>query len=97
MYLALQHRYQLVLSDCVDLLADAMGPSPFTSSASSPSLRSRTSVTVATPPPDMMAPGGNVKVVVRVRDFLPRGEGCTDGKHAHEANVWQKETEAQSV
>ncbi|KPI38311.1 Kinesin-like protein KIF1C [Cyphellophora attinorum] len=45
---------------------------PITSSASTPSLRSRTPVTVATPPPESMTPGGNVKVVVRVRDFLPR-------------------------
>jgi hypothetical protein len=41
------------------------------SSASTPSLRSREGS--VTPIGRMDAPGGNVKVVVRVRDFLPRG------------------------
>lgn len=44
----------------------------FRSSASTPSLRSREGS--VTPIGDRMAaPGGNVKVVVRVRGFLPRG------------------------
>jgi hypothetical protein len=84
MYTYLQHRYQAVVLECIDLLCEAMAPprtiasdrpkTPFTTSASSPSLRARTPVAVSTPPPDNMAPGGNVKVVVRVRDFLKRGK-----------------------
>ena len=50
-----------------------------TSSASSPSLRSKESVVVRPMTPTMGANGaagggGNVKVVVRVRGFLPRGQ-----------------------
>ena len=41
------------------------------SSASTPSLRSREGS--VTPIGRMDAPGGNVRVVVRVRGFLPRG------------------------
>jgi hypothetical protein len=41
------------------------------SSASTPSLRSREGS--VTPSGRMDAPGGNVRVVVRVRAFLPRG------------------------
>ncbi len=40
------------------------------SSASTPSLRSRDGTV---PPHARMDPGGNVRVVVRVRAFLPRG------------------------
>lgn len=50
---------------------------PMTSTASSPSLRSRESVIVSSHNaliPPGLSPGGNVKVVVRVRGFLPRGE-----------------------
>lgn len=45
------------------------------STASSPSLRSKTPVLVddSRPNSSMGQPGGNVKVVVRVRAFLPRG------------------------
>lgn len=65
-----------------------MGRSPhspshlLTSSASSPSLRSKESVLIRTLTPTMGVGvgaggngggGGNVKVVVRVRGFLPRG------------------------
>jgi hypothetical protein len=83
MYVSLQHRYQEALEDCCELLSEAMAPArgfdrartPVASTASSPSLRSRTPVAVPmTPPPGSMAPGGNVKVVVRVRGFLQRGE-----------------------
>lgn len=50
-----------------------------TSSASSPSLRSKESVVVRPMTPTMgsngaAGGGGNVKVVVRVRGFLPRGK-----------------------
>lgn len=46
------------------------------STASSPSLRSKTPVLVdeSRPGSSMGNPGGNVKVVVRVRGFLPRGK-----------------------
>ena len=86
MYVALQHRYQEVIADCIDLLGEAMAPArtwvnddrartPIVSTASSPSLRSKTPVAVPmTPPPGNMTPGGNVKVVVRVRGFLQRGK-----------------------
>ena len=50
---------------------------PIQSSASSPSLRSREGVVVPIAREDGAAsptPGGNVKVVVRVRKFLPRGK-----------------------
>lgn len=50
--------------------------SVLTSSASSPSLRARESVSVPVGYLDGAAspsPGGNVRVVVRVRKFLPRG------------------------
>ena len=44
----------------------------FRSSASTPSLRSREGS--VTPIGRMEVPGGNVRVVVRVREFLPRGK-----------------------
>lgn len=50
------------------------------SSASSPSLRARESVPVPATGQDGLArpsPGGNVRVVVRVRKFLPRGMSNT--------------------
>jgi hypothetical protein len=43
------------------------------SSASSPSLRSKEMVVVPMAAPVPANPGGNVKVVVRVRGFLQRG------------------------
>ena len=43
------------------------------STASSPSLRARESVAVPVVRQDASSPGGNVRVVVRVRNFLPRG------------------------
>lgn len=43
------------------------------STASSPSLRARESVAVPVVCQDASSPGGNVRVVVRVRNFLPRG------------------------
>jgi hypothetical protein len=107
MYTALQYRYQLVLDDCIDLLCDVMAPprgfagddrprTPITSSASTPSLRSRTPVTVATPPPESMTPGGNVKVVVRVRDFLQRG-GLRGSPKFNMLTDRQSETEAHNA
>lgn len=51
------------------------------STASSPSLRSKTPVLVdeSRPSSSLGQPGGNVKVVVRVRAFLPRGMRTTMG------------------
>lgn len=46
------------------------------SSASTPSLRSRDGS--ITPVGNRMEPGGNVRVVVRVRGFLPRGKLFTN-------------------
>lgn len=46
------------------------------SSASTPSLRSRDGS--VTPVGNRMEPGGNVRVVVRVRGFLPRGKPFTN-------------------
>ena len=67
------------------------------SSASTPSLRSRESevVPVRSMTPDMG--GGNVRVVVRVRGFLPRGESA-----AKDFNAWrlikpQRLSEARNV
>ncbi|KAK4946803.1 hypothetical protein LTR10_014305 [Elasticomyces elasticus] len=51
--------------------ADSRAKTPTLSTASSPSLRSRTPVNVLMAPVNPN-PGGNVKVVVRVRGFLPR-------------------------
>ncbi|KIW12020.1 hypothetical protein PV08_09294 [Exophiala spinifera] len=52
---------------------NARPQTPTPSTASSPSLRSKTPVSVPmTPVSSSMNPGGNVKVVVRVRGFLPR-------------------------
>lgn len=50
--------------------SDALPPS----NASAPSLRSRNSVYVPMARVNDAAGAGNVKVVVRVRDFLPRGK-----------------------
>lgn len=81
MYIALQNRHSTVLAECIRLLEQftIMAPpatrakTPTASSASSPSLRSKTPVNVPLTP-SSLNPGGNVKVVVRVRGFLPRGE-----------------------
>lgn len=57
-------------------ISSSASASNFTSSASSPSLRSRESVVVSVGRHDGVSsptPGGNVRVVVRVRKFLPRG------------------------
>ena len=103
MYASLQYRYQVLLDDCIDRLCEAMAPArtalnderartPLASSASSPSLRSRTAVARPMTPPNNMTPGGNVKVVVRVRGFLPRGEqqqelSCTSTNAAQRLTV----------
>jgi hypothetical protein len=84
MYAHLHRRFQLTVADCIELL-EAMAPAarnypdPVTSraaipsSASSPSLRSKEMVVVPMAAPVPANPGGNVKVVVRVRGFLQRG------------------------
>jgi hypothetical protein len=82
MYLALQHRLRETILDIVDILTGmALDPRlmpgvaaemrSVRSSASTPSLRSREGS--ETPIGRMDAPCGNVRVVVRVRGFLPRG------------------------
>lgn len=83
MYTFLRHRYEAELEHCIELLEkmalgrshphDVRAKTP--TSASSPSLRSREPIVVAmTHPPANMTPGNSVKVVVRVRGFLQRGE-----------------------
>ncbi len=81
MYAHLRSRFQLTVDDCIELL-EAMAPgrthpdpikAAIPSSASSPSLRSKEMVVVPMASPMPATPGGNVKVVVRVRGFLQRG------------------------
>jgi hypothetical protein len=65
------------------------------SSASTPSLRSREGS--ITPMGSRMDPGGNVRVVVRVRGFLPRGN-YSMSIHAVKSNIsLQRSSEAQNV
>ena len=84
MYASQQLKYRAIIDDITGLLAAmALDPRGFPgihaeagllkSSASSPSLRSRDSeiVLMGRSTPDNV--GGNVRVVVRVRGFLPRG------------------------
>lgn len=84
MYTSLNTRFQVVLADCIERLEE-MAPArsyqdlsraPTPSSASSPSLRAKESVVVPMSPTPTNS-GGNVKVVVRVRGFLQRGELLT--------------------
>jgi hypothetical protein len=83
MYLILQQRFRDTLLDASNyLLGMALDPRlmpgvaaemrTVRSSASTPSLRTREGS--ITPIGRMDAPGGNVRVVVRVREFLPRGK-----------------------
>lgn len=88
MFFSLTHRTRAILLDITEqlsgmsfdprLMPAAVGElrsaaSSIRSSASTPSLRSREGS--VTPIGDRMgSKGGNVKVVVRVRGFLPRGE-----------------------
>ena len=83
MFLPLQQRFYDTLFDARDsLLGMALDPRlmpgvaaemrTIRSSASTPSLRSREGS--ITPVGRMDAPGGNVRVVVRVRAFLNRGK-----------------------
>ena len=80
MYSNLRERFKDTIQDAYDTLLDmALDPRfaemrSVRSSASTPSLRSREGS--ITPMGRMDAPGGNVKVVVRVRGFLPRGKTC---------------------
>ena len=84
MYLNLQQRfYDTILDINETLIGMALDPRlmpgvvaemrAVRSSASTPSLRSREGS--ITPLGMRDAPGGNVRVVVRVRGFLPRGMG----------------------
>ena len=91
MYALQQLRYQELICDIAQRLEDmALDPRGFPgvatevrqlkSSASTPSLRSRESeiVPMGRATPDNG--GGNVRVVVRVRGFLPRGVSCMSRK-----------------
>ena len=82
MYLSLRQRFAETIIDIDDtLIGMALDPRlmpgvaselrSVRSSASTPSLRSREGS--VTPVGRMEIPGGNVRVVVRVRGFLPRG------------------------
>jgi hypothetical protein len=82
MYVNLRQRYKEIIQDISDTFLDmALDPRlmpgvaaemrSVRSSASTPSLRSREGS--ITPIGRMDASGGNVRVVVRVRGFLPRG------------------------
>jgi hypothetical protein len=83
MYLSLRHRFSIIVHEINEELLDiAMEPRlmpgvvaemrSIRSSASTPSLRSRDGAVTPTMG-GLIAPGGNVRVVVRVRGFLPRG------------------------
>jgi hypothetical protein len=83
MYLNLKQRFCATIHDIEEtLIGMALDPRSMPgvaaemrsvrSSASTPSLRSRDGS--IGPFGTMDAPGGNVRVVVRVRGFLPRGE-----------------------
>lgn len=90
MFYALKRRQQYTLDRAYELLEHIMAadglyyPSisrfppdarpPPQSTASAPSLRSRKSVYLPMGRPAANPPAGNVKVVVRVRTFLPRGK-----------------------
>jgi hypothetical protein len=87
MYVNLRQRYKETIQDINDIFLDmALDPRlmpgvaaemrSVRSSASTPSLRSREGS--ITPIGRMDAPGGNVRVVVRVRGFLPRGTKCLE-------------------
>ena len=84
MYVSQRIRYQELLCDIADRLEDmALDPRGFPgvanevrtlkSSASTPSLRSRESTEIPMGRSTPENGGGNVRVVVRVRGFLPRG------------------------
>lgn len=85
MYVSLRLRYRQTIDDIESRLDDmALDPRAFPriaaearllkSSASSPSLRSRESELVPMGRSPQDSGGGNVRVVVRVRAFLERGE-----------------------
>lgn len=94
MYSNLRQRFKEVIQEINDTLLEmALDPRlmpgvaaemrSVRSSASTPSLRSREGS--ITPIGRMDAPGGNVRVVVRVRGFLPRGKKCA--KASNEARL----------
>ena len=67
------------------------------SSASTPSLRSRESEIVPMIRSTSDHGGGNVRVVVRVRGFLPRGNYIILSCESHGLNNAQRSREAQNV
>lgn len=88
MYVSLRLRYSQIIQDITSQLVDmALDPRAYPgiaaevrqlkSSASTPSLRSRESELVPMGRTTPENGGGNVRVVVRVRGFLPRGMKST--------------------
>ena len=89
MYASQRIRYNLLVCDILERLKDmaldhrafpgiASEIKSLKSSASSPSLRSRDSELVPMARAASENGGGNVRVVVRVRGFLPRGKNIND-------------------
>lgn len=108
MYALQRIRYRSIVREVQSLLQDmALDPRgfpgianevrPLKSSASSPSLRSRESelVPMGTTTPDNG--GGNVRVVVRVRGFLPRGKLHHHFSENIGLTVLQRSSEAQNA
>lgn len=100
-----------LLPIAIDTMAPSLGPGSRRkgktsvanngSTASTPSLRSKTPVLVeeSQPSSGMGQPGGNVKVVVRVRAFLPRGicKQKSAERFWHVNNLTQRSIEAQNA
>jgi hypothetical protein len=106
MYLNLQQRFHDTLLDVSDLLIGmALDPRlmpgvatemrSIRSSASTPSLRSREGS--VTPIGRMDAPGGNVRVVVRVREFLPRGKKSPQSEESYLTVLLERERGAECL
>lgn len=85
MYVSLQLRFRQIVRHITNHLEDmafdrraypgvATDLRHIKSSASTPSMRSRESELVPMAPATLDSGGGNVRVVVRVRGFLPRGK-----------------------
>ncbi len=95
MHLSRKLRYREVADDVIEtLIGMSLDPRlmpgaasevrTVRSSASTPSLRSRDGTV---PPHARMDPGGNVRVVVRVRAFLPRGKSMASDRTSLPSNA----------
>ena len=99
MHVSRQLRFRTTVEYCQQLIADmALDLRAFPgvasevrikSSASAPSLRARDSDTMSTGRSTPDNAGGNVKVVVRVRAFLPRGKMKERLYVIGESDLWQ--------